>query len=159
MFRAVAEEDFDLVYSIYMEEQVNFYMSFEKTSKEAFKECFAQLRSRDKFLIFEEHGDTAGVITVTRGKWRKYHVATIGGIAVPAAHQGKGIATRMITQLVELLTQEGLKRIELFVESDNPKAISLYKKLGFEKEGVLRAYFKREAQAAAVDELVMSKLL
>ncbi len=159
LFRRVTESDFNLVYSIYMEDTITPYMSFESISKTRFRECFDVMNSRDKFLIYEENSEAVGLISVTRGKWRKNHVATIGGIAVPSSHQGKGVATRMITQLIDILIQEGLTRLELFVESDNPNAINLYKKLGFIEEGVLRAYFKRETDSAAVDELVMSRII
>ena len=159
MFRAVTEKDFDLIYSIYMEDTILPYMSFENISKEEFRECFDLMNSRDKFLIFEEELEAVGLITVIRGKWRKNHVATIGGIAVAPSHQGQGVATRMIMQIVEILKQEGLTRIELFVESDNPKAINLYKKLNFKEEGILRAYFKREMDSTAVDEIVMSRII
>ena len=134
-------------------------LSFQRTALEGFRECFELLRLRDEFLLFEEQGEVVGIVTVTRGKWRKKHVATIGGLAVPSSHQGKGVATRMKTELVDYLTQEGIRRLEMFVESDNPSAIYLYKKLGFKEEGILRDYFKRETDSSAINELVMARIL
>ena len=133
-------------------------LSFRRTALEGIKECFELLRLRDEFLLFEEQGEVVGIVTVTRGKWRKKHVATIGGLAVPSSHQGKGVATRMKTELVDYLTQEGIRRLEMFVESDNPSAIYLYKKLGFKEEGILRDYFKRETDSSAINELVMARI-
>lgn len=158
MFRTVAKTDFDLVYSIYMEDSTIRYMSFEKCTKEEFREVFEHLKSRDEFLLFEENSEVAGIVTISRGKWRKKHVATIGGVAVPSSLQGRGVATRMFTGLIDYLTNEGINRLELFVESDNPGAISLYKKLGFREEGLLRNYFKRETDSSAIDELLMAKI-
>ena len=159
MFHAVTDSDFDLVYSIYTEDAIIPYMSFEKVSKEAFKECFQQMKYRDKFLCFKEHGQVVGLVTVIRGKWRKSHVATIGGLAVPSPHQGKGVATRMIKSLVESLAEQGIRRFELFVESDNTNAINLYKKLGFKQEGILKGYFKRDAASTAIDEIIMARII
>jgi RimJ/RimL family protein N-acetyltransferase len=159
MFREVKENDFDLVYSIYMEDSTIRYMSFEKITKDEFKEIFNHLKSRDEFLLFEEKEEIVGIITVSRGKWRKKHVATIGGVAVPSSHQGKGVATRMITKLIDYLANTGISRLELFVESDNPGAINLYNNLGFKEEGLLRGYFKRETDSLAIDELVMAKII
>jgi putative acetyltransferase len=49
-----------------------------------------------------------------------------------------------------------LLRIELTVYTDNHKAIKLYKKFGFEEEGVRRAYALRNG--AYVDVLGMARL-
>ena len=113
----------------------------------------------DKFLFFEEEGEVVGVVTIVSGKWRKKHIATIGGLAVPTLHQGKGVATRMIKELVNILKLEDFIRLQQFVESDNTSAISIYKKMGFKKEGILRGYFKREADFYAIDELIMAKIV
>lgn len=159
VFRAVTQTDIDLVYSIYMEDAITRYMSFEASSKDGFKAVFAELRLRDEFLLYQENDDVVGIVTISRGKWRKSHVATIGAVAVPFEYQGKGVATRMFESLFGHLWHKGISRLELFVESDNPTAISLYKKLGFDEEGLLRHYFKREADSSAIDEIVMAKIL
>lgn len=42
---------------------------------------------------------------------------------------------------------------------DNPIAISFYESLGFQQEGVLRAYIKRADEEDYVDNMMMSLLL
>ena len=50
-FIRVTETDFELVYSIYMADSINPYMSFEKISQQAFKECFNVMANRDEFVF------------------------------------------------------------------------------------------------------------
>lgn len=159
MFRTVNENDFDLVYEFYTDDTIKPYMDWEQSSNDDFCEYFQQLRSRDEFLLFEEHEIAVGILTVTLGKWRTQHVASLGSLAVHPAHQGKGVATRMLTDLMDRLYVKGLRRIDLLVESDNPVALRLYKKLGFQMEGTLRAYFHRVGEPRPIDEYLMSKLL
>jgi len=159
IFTAVTKADFELVYSIYMDDSINPYMSFEKISKKAFQECFELMTNRDEFVFYLEDGVRVGIYSLIYGKWRKQHVATIGALAIFPECQGEGIASRMMGRIFIHLRELNIKRLELIVESDNPKAINLYKKLGFEIEGTLRAYLKRDSDEAPVDDYFMSLLL
>tara|TARA_R110002167_G_scaffold268090_1_gene474653 strand:- start:317 stop:850 length:534 start_codon:yes stop_codon:yes gene_type:complete len=159
MFRAITNNDFDIVYDIYMSDSVNPFMSWEKVSKKDFEDCFKDLLSRDEFLAFEENGNLLGLVTVIRGKWRKRHVATLGSLAVSTSYQNKGVGSRMMNLLINSLKDEGIRRLELTVESDNLSAIHLYERLGFQQEGILREYFRRDGHPEAIDDYVMSKLL
>ncbi|MFT5225114.1 MAG: RimJ/RimL family protein N-acetyltransferase [Polaribacter sp.] len=158
-FIRVTEADFKLAYSIYMDDSINPYMSFEKVSEQEFRECFEAMTNRDEFVFYRENGVRVGIFSLDYGKWRKKHVATIGALAILPDHQGKGIASRMMHEIFDHLKTLNITRLELIVESDNPKAISLYKKLGFEMEGTLRAYLKRDSDERPVDDYFMSILL
>jgi putative acetyltransferase len=65
----------------------------------------------------------------------------------------------MMIAVFDHLKKLNIKRLELIVESDNPKAIKLYQKLGFDIEGTLRAYLKRDNADEPVDDYAMSILL
>lgn len=58
-----------------------------------------------------------------------------------------------------LIGVHGPSRAELAVDVDNPIAISFYESLGFQQEGVLRAYIKRADEEDYVDNMMMSLLL
>jgi RimJ/RimL family protein N-acetyltransferase len=60
---------------------------------------------------------------------------------------------------LENMRQDGIRRVELMVEADNPRAFAFYRKLGFEQEGRLRAAYKRANELDFVDELLMARLL
>ena len=73
---------------------------------------------------------------------------------MPAA----SIATSL-PEAIDALTAAGVKRIELFAESDNAPALRFYEKLGFEREGTLRKFYKRAGDADYIDEHVMALLV
>ena len=51
---------------------------------------------------------------------------------------GQGIGKRLIAQALAAARAFGLQRVELTVRENNTNAIALYKKVGFEIEGVQR---------------------
>ncbi|NQT49822.1 GNAT family N-acetyltransferase [Candidatus Kuenenbacteria bacterium] len=57
--------------------------------------------------------------------------------------QGRGLAPKVIFQLLKVALEDmGLNKIWLIVREDNEKGRHLYKKCGFETEGVLREEYK-----------------
>jgi putative acetyltransferase len=83
-------------------------------------------------------------------------VATLGTLATHPQFHGQGIGTQFMQQLFKKLRDDGISRIELYVESDNLNAQHFYKKLGFQLEGVLKDYFKRPCEEQYVDEYLMA---
>ena len=53
--------------------------------------------------------------------------------------RGRGIGRRLIGQTLARAREAGFVRTELAVRADNFRAVSLYEKHGFVREGVLRA--------------------
>lgn len=68
------------------------------------------------------------------------------------------MAREMVEDALARLRAAGVKRVELFVETDNARAIRFYKRLGFEIEGTLRDFYKRASDAHYVDEHIMALL-
>ncbi len=62
------------------------------------------------------------------------------GMGVHRDFRRRGIGERLMTGVIEQAWKTGLERLELEVWSDNQPAITLYEKLGFRREGVLRHY-------------------
>ena len=58
------------------------------------------------------------------------------GIGVLASYRGQGIGEALLQRALQLAQYKGLTRIELTVREPNKRAISLYEKFGFEREGV-----------------------
>jgi RimJ/RimL family protein N-acetyltransferase len=56
------------------------------------------------------------------------------------------------------LKAAGVKRVELCVESDNAPGLRFYEKLGFQREGTLRKFYKRAGDAEAIDDHMMALL-
>ncbi len=87
---------------------------------------------------------------------RRAHVGELG-LAVHDGWQGHGIGTALVRAAVGLADRWlNLRRLELTVFADNERAIGLYKKFGFEVEGLLRRYALRDG--AFVDAYLMARL-
>lgn len=87
---------------------------------------------------------------------RKRHMASLG-IYVHTDYQGMGVGTALIKALLDLADHWlMLVRVELDVYTDNEGAIRLYERLGFEREGVLRAAAIRNGKYA--DLVMMSRI-
>jgi putative acetyltransferase len=87
---------------------------------------------------------------------RRAHAATIG-MAVHDVYAGRGAGTALIAALIDQADRWlNFKRLELTVWPDNDRAIGLYERFGFEREGLLRAYAWRDG--AYVDAVAMARL-
>jgi putative acetyltransferase len=87
---------------------------------------------------------------------RRAHVASIG-INIHDDWVGKGAGTALFAALIDAADNWfGLKRLELHVYTDNPAAIALYQKFGFEIEG--REIQDAFRDGAYVDSYIMSRL-
>lgn len=79
------------------------------------------------------------------------------GIMVHRDYQDRGVGTRLMEALLDMADNWlMLTRVELGVFTDNDRAIHLYEKLGFEREGVKRMAVIRRGRYA--DELMMARI-
>ncbi|MBL8771418.1 MAG: GNAT family N-acetyltransferase, partial [Phenylobacterium sp.] len=79
------------------------------------------------------------------------------GMAVHDAFAGRGVGTALMAAVVDLADRWwNVRRLELNVYADNARAIALYERFGFAREGLLRDYAWRDG--AYVDSLAMARL-
>ncbi|WP_159084658.1 GNAT family N-acetyltransferase [Dongshaea marina] len=111
----------------------------------------------DVMLVCEQEELILGFIVGIGGKANKNRHCTYLAMGVKASHSGQGIGYQLLQALQEWAQQRRCHRIELTVVANNQRAIDLYKRSGFEAEGVKRDALKIRGQF--VDEIYMSKLL
>lgn len=118
-----------------------------------------QLETEETSSIFvaEDNNNLVGYLfaignSPSRIKHRVYIV-----VGVSAGYRGKGIGFQLFSRLEEWAKKLSIRRLELTVIEHNEAAVSLYKKMGFEVEGVKRDSLKIDGEF--VNELYMSKLL
>ena len=103
-------------------------------------------------------GDIIGYISLIFGKNAKFkgNIYLVNA-AVAATERGKGIGTRLFDEVEKYARLRGSRRVELEVFSRNDAAIRLYKRLGYEVEGIKR---RAVDNGREYDDLVfMAKLL
>ena len=87
---------------------------------------------------------------------RRAHAGSLG-MAVHDAFAGRGAGGALLRALIGQADRWlNLRRLELTVWADNDRAVELYQRFGFEREGLLRAYAWRDGGWA--DALTMARL-
>lgn len=96
------------------------------------------------FGIVALDGDTViGMLNLRQDHRKKFEHIGQFGISVQRAYTGTGTGTKMVEQTVEFArNNEKLEKIILTVFSNNPGAIKLYERLGFEEEATLKNQVK-----------------
>ena len=159
MRRLATPQDIEAVFSIYMHEKVVPFLGYDPMPLDEFRPIYRELVESRSFYIYEVDGRIAGFYRATRYPGRVSHVACFGTLAVDPSLHGKGIAHAMVSDGIARLVAEGVKRIELYVESDNAPGLRFYEKLGFEREGTLRKFYKRAGEADYIDDHLLALLI
>ncbi|HEY9045669.1 MAG TPA: GNAT family protein [Ohtaekwangia sp.] len=157
MIRAADKKDFTFIYSLYMHPEINPYLLYEVMDATAFQPEFDALLARDILYVYEgDDGQAAGMFKFIPYTHRSDHVAYVGGLAIAPDRQGKGYGLRMMREIIELGNALHILRIELSTAVNNEKAIGLYERAGFQKEGVLRKYTHLKKENIFLDEVLMA---
>lgn len=92
-------------------------------------------------LVVVDGGRVVGWCDITSNtRASQKHIGTLGTGLIPE-YRGRGIGRALLTEAIRHGWEKGLTRIQLDVNGENLNAIALYKKLGFETEGVKRKAF------------------
>lgn len=159
MRRLARPDDIERVFAIYSHPQVVPYLTYEPMDLASFVPIYEELLRSGSFWVWEVEGAITGFYRATRYPGRVQHVLLLGTLAVDPARHGQGIGRAMIGDALERFRADGIRRVELYAESDNEQALSFYQRLGFEIEGTLRDFYKRAGQSHYVDEHVLGLLL
>lgn len=154
--RLATWQDMQSIHSIYMHSAVIPFLTIDPVPIGEFATVYGDLLAGGDFYVYEVEGELAGFYRAARYSGRAHHVAYLGTLAIAPAFQGKGIARVMIEETLSSLKADGVRRVELKVEKDNPRAIALYQRLGFVAEGIAHQLYKRADEAAYVDDVQMA---
>jgi len=115
-----------------------------------------QLKNRT-ILLCVLNGIFAGYAVIHGYKHSKAkHVASVR-LAVKEEHQRKGIGSELMKAVESWSTQRGISRLELSVMEHNGVALDLFKKLGFQQEGIRQNAIKLNDNY--INEYSLSKIL
>ena len=79
---------------------------------------------------------------IEREKVKRYSHRAELSITVLKEYWGQGIGSRLMETMIEFSKNSGIHSISLVARADNERAISLYKKFGFDSVGIYKDYFK-----------------
>lgn len=101
------------------------------------------------YLVAEIEGKIAGYV----GVHNICGEAEITMICVDEIMRGRGVASGLFKELIEYEKAEGITNINLEVRESNSAAISLYKKIGFIKNGLRINYYEAPKENAVLMSL------
>jgi RimJ/RimL family protein N-acetyltransferase len=159
MLRPATDNDFDFIYRLYMHPLVNRYLLYETMEAGAFKPIARELLEKKQIFIYESEGRATGMCKLVPQQHRDAHRVYLGGLAIHPDHAGKGEGKKMLEEIVDYCRQNNFLRIELTVAAENEKAIHLYEKAGFVKEGLMKKFTFLKSENKFLDEVMMALLL
>ena len=126
-------------------------------SIEVWRKRLASDNEREIKLVALHPGQVIGSIGLEQfSRIRRSHAGSFG-MGVLSAWQGKGVGSKLLATALDIADNwMNLQRVELSVYADNEAAIGLYRKFGFETEGLFRDYAVRDGRL--VDTLSMARL-
>ncbi|MDF9761093.1 RimJ/RimL family protein N-acetyltransferase [Peribacillus simplex] len=114
--------------------------------------------SNSKVLVAEqEGGQLVGYLAVIGGDTRRTKHSAYLVIGILKEYTGRGIGTKLFQRLEEWAITHNILRLELTVVTQNEAGVSLYKKMGFEIEGIKGNSLMIDG--TLFDQYFMSKLL
>ncbi len=107
-------------------------------------------------LLAEYNGELIGNIDLHGNQRRKlFHTAWIG-MGIDEEHRGKGLGTILMQELIEWCQKnEHLRLLWLEAYTNNSAGVKLYEKMGFEKTGIRKDFFK-ESDGSYIDNIMLT---
>jgi RimJ/RimL family protein N-acetyltransferase len=135
---------------VYLEEDLDTMPTGEEHRKE-----IRSIQNDDgMYTVAEVNGKIAGVAILKRGSMEmSRHTAKFRTWLAPG-FRGMGLGKKLMEYTIVWAEANGLEKINLDVFSNNQRAIKLYQKYGFRKEGHLRKQYVLKGKY--VDEIFMS---
>ena len=160
MIKKATLQDFNFFYELYMHPAINPYLLYEPMDEAAFNPIFTELAQKELvFIYFNEERLPVGMFKLVPHTYRSAHIVYLGGVAVHPRWAGKGYGFLMMKSIIDYAREIGFLRIELSVAIQNLKAMSLYEKVGFEKEGTLKKYTYLKEKNIFIDEILMAYIV
>jgi putative acetyltransferase len=159
MIRKAENTDFEFIKGLYFHPDINPYLLYEMSEIDVFETIFQKLLTAEILYVFENEGIAKGMCKIGPFQHRTSHIVYLGGVAIDPSHAGQGLGQTMMLEIIDFAKAHGYHRIELSTASFNDRALHLYEKVGFVKEGVLRDYTFLKSENRYIDEVLMSYLI
>ena len=151
--------DIEPVFQLYMDPVSNPYLTYDTMDLESFRKIFNDIITTRTLYVVEREGEIVGTYRLIRKTHRQAHTWYLGGFAIDSKLKGQGIGTKVLENIKQFASGEGIRRIELTVDINNHNAIALYKKVGFEIEGTVRKSYITSTSDEFLDEYLMGLIL
>ena len=108
-------------------------------------------------LVAVSDGGVVGLLDVLGGTLEQQAHEGTFGVSVDRDHRGRGVGSAMIRAMVAWTPEHGISRLQAWAWASNPRALALYERLGFEREGLCRRAVMVDGEP--VDAILIARLL
>lgn len=108
-------------------------------------------------FVAEENGKLIGFLSAQKGQFRRIRHTCYIVIGILIGYRGRGVGSALFLELDKWSRANGITRLELTVMCHNKEGVRLYRKNGFEVEGIRKHSMMVDGQY--VDEYYMAKIL
>ncbi len=164
MIREIRLEDAESIRSVIaqVEAESEFMLmgaGERQTSLEQQEKMIMEMKKQKHSTIFvaDEGGRLVGYAFVIGSRAERVKHSAYLVIGILAEFRGRGIGTVLFRSIEEWAAARGLSRLELTVVIENEAAIALYRKCGYEVEGIKRQSLKINDRL--YDQYYMAKLI
>lgn len=107
-------------------------------------------------IIAEDNFEIVGFLSADRGFANRIKHSAYVVVGILKEYHGQGIGTSLFSKMIEWAGMSKITRLELTVMTNNERAINLYKKFGFEVEGIKKKSMKIDDKY--IDEYYMARV-
>lgn len=142
MIRQATAADVEMILEIFNDNIVNstaIYMYKEQTLEQRMAWFEAKKQAGEPLFVYEENGEVAGYATY--GSFRPYpafHYTVEHSVYVHKNHYKKGIASKLMYELIDYARTHDVKTMVACVDKENEASLYIHEKLGFTYSGTIR---------------------
>ena len=132
-------------------------MQLVSIEKECFSMPWSEQSFRDSyalpyayFFVAEVNGYIAGYA----GLYRVADDGDITNVAVSHTYRRKGVAKKIMENLLQFAKDEGMTGITLEVRESNAPAIALYENFGFKRIGIRKNFYEKPIESAIIYQYI-----
>lgn len=142
MIRSMEERDVPEVLAIYNDiilTSTAVYINEPQTLKEKQQWYTERNQAGYPLLVYEEEGEVAGFATYSQFRpYPGYQYTMEHSVYVHKAHYQKGIATKLMHELIQIAEAQGVKTLVAGIDGNNMGSVKAHEKLGFEYAGTIK---------------------
>lgn len=127
-----------------------------ETAEDVRRELVRTAGQENSTILVADDDLLLGYIEAQGGRYHRNRHCAYVVIGVRQAASGRGVGTALLQELNAWAPRAGIRRLELTVMAHNARAISLYRKCGYEIEGTRRDAIR--LRDAYVDEFFMARV-
>ena len=152
-FREAGSSDQPAIREILREANLSYHSAKESGQSPENSSSSARTAGGTHNYVCERDGKITGVL-----QWRNIREESeVLGIAVRPEVRGRGNATFIMSEFVNLMREQGIQQIFLEVRESNLGAIALYRKFGFAISGRRANYYQNPDESALLLSLKIQK--